>query len=304
MDQNSKTNSTEIDLSFIPQKISSIFSNVGYSVYQFIRFIMRNIWILLGLVIIGVGIGFFLDKKQNKVYRHEVIVIPNFESTSFLYNYIENYKPNPKNTPIVRVKIEPIVDVLQFVTVGENLEVAKYLSENNIQIDKYKKGNQTPLLYKEHKITIFTNGFDTDGKAVQEFIDKINQEDYFIRKGKITRENRIQMMEDYEKTIANIDAIIEKLGSDTTPRASDVTIEMNSETNDLITTKKGLIHSLAWLKITQLEEQDIIYQAARFSNIERSSTIFKITVPVFLILCFLGLLFVRRVFKKYSSFQA
>src|SRR5690606_26954394 len=123
--------------------------------------------------------GYFLDKKYGERYKHEVIVVPNFNSTSYLYGKIENAEF--KDQPITKVEIEPIVDVYQFINSSyNNLEIAKYLSENNLQLTKYEIGSDVEKFYKYHLMTVYTNEKDTNGAIVKNFLSKLNQEEYFL----------------------------------------------------------------------------------------------------------------------------
>ncbi len=53
--------SQEIDLSYLFKKTSGLFDSLGYSLFRFFRFILRNIIILAILVVVGAVIGYFLD---------------------------------------------------------------------------------------------------------------------------------------------------------------------------------------------------------------------------------------------------
>ena len=82
------TENQEIDLSQISKKISKGFQNLGGFIFNCIHFFIKNAVIVILLFIIGAGLGFYLDKTQ-KSYNHEIIVIPNFGSTDYLYGKVE-----------------------------------------------------------------------------------------------------------------------------------------------------------------------------------------------------------------------
>jgi uncharacterized membrane protein len=73
----------EIDLGQVFSKVSSFFSGLVDNFFDFIFFLIKNSVIIIVLLVIGVGAGYFLDKSA-KVYNHEVIVSPNFGSVDYL----------------------------------------------------------------------------------------------------------------------------------------------------------------------------------------------------------------------------
>src|SRR5690625_1994275 len=82
----------EIDLSYLTKKISTWIEFLGYSIYKFFQFLLKNIILLSVLFILGVAIGYFIDSNRGESYKHEVVVIPNYKSTEYLYSKIENMK--------------------------------------------------------------------------------------------------------------------------------------------------------------------------------------------------------------------
>lgn len=303
MSSEKTNNSQEIDLSLVYRKISSFFAGVELSIYRLIRFVIKNSFIILGLVIIGVVAGYFLDNQKNKIYKHEIIVIPNFESSTYLYKTIENLSLDSEESFITNVTITPITSVYQFVTTN-NLEIAKYLSENNIELSKHKPGNETEIIHKYHLITIYTNKPDTDGAIVSNFLDLLNQEKHFDEKQKISLLNTETKLAENQKSIEDINAIFKKLGDPTEqPKGAEINVEVHSQINDLLEGKIDLVNNSNWLKTKQLEESKVIYEAARFSNIKSKSKLYKIVVPLFFVFLFLMFGYVKNIYKKYHSSQ-
>src|SRR5436189_5313773 len=90
MSDNSKNiaEDQEIDLSQISKKICEFFENISARIFMGFLFLKRNMLIIGLLILIGVGLGFYLD-KTSKSYVSEIIVSPNFGSTDYLYSKIE-----------------------------------------------------------------------------------------------------------------------------------------------------------------------------------------------------------------------
>lgn len=301
MNNNQPNNpSQEIDLSILQRSATSFFTAIERSIYRLLRFVLKNAIVLFVLFGIGAAIGYYLDNKKFKNYKHEVIVIPNIEDKSYLYKVIENVKFMPKDEAIAHVMVEPIIDVNLFVSKGSGLEIAKYLSENNIQIDHHKKGNQTELMYKYHLITIFTTVPDTDGSLVSGFLKSLATDDFFVQNLKVNQENVLFQIKEYQESVEDINKIFKKLGATSDVATPEIKIGISSQSDDLLQAKKNLMSDISRLRSRQVEEVDVIHEVSRFSNIQTKSALFTIGIPFFLIGVFLVIVWLRRVHKKYQ----
>ncbi|MBC8643443.1 hypothetical protein H9W95_03160 [Flavobacterium lindanitolerans] len=85
MSSNSPTNpdNQEIDLAQVSKKNKEHVSRLPFLIFKGLLFVKRNIIILAVLLIVGVGLGFYLDRNTT-VYNHEVIIKPNFGSTDYI----------------------------------------------------------------------------------------------------------------------------------------------------------------------------------------------------------------------------
>lgn len=290
----------EIDLSSIQRSISSFFRSIEKAIYTTLRFVLRNAILLVILLVIGLAIGYYLDSKKNKNYKHEVIVIPNIENKSYVYTAVRNFDFLPKDEAVLKVEIEPIVDVNLYISRGDNLKRAEYLSQNNIQIDKHKEGNQTELIYKYHLITIYTNQPDTDGKIISSYLESLGNEKFLKESHRIDAENIVYQIKEYEESIDDINKIFKKLGSMSTTTSSEINIGIETQSEDLITVKKRLVDDIIFLKKRQLEELEVINEVSRFSNIQHKTYFFAFGIPFLLIGMFLIIVWLKRVHKKYK----
>lgn len=295
----SNTNSTqEIDLSYLSKKTVSLLDGLGYTIYRFIKFLLKNIWIILGILVLGGAIGYFLDNRGEEVYKHEVIVVPNFNSSSYLYNSIENMKF--KDSKIIKAQVEPIIDIYQFIQERyQNLEIAKYMSENNIQVDKFTDKNAVEKLYRYHLLTLYTKGEDKSGKIIDSLLNKFNSDPYYLSRQKIEQNNLALSFTEIEKSIESVNAILNKIGQ--VGQTGDLNIEMYTELNNLINSKKSLVEDLKKIQIYQLEQSKIIFDAAKVMNIQDSSVPKMILLPVVLFVLFLIANMLFRLFSKYKN---
>ena len=159
----------EIDLSQLSKKIGGFFQKIIDSFFDFFLFIKRNIIIVGILFILGIVLGYILDRKANE-YNHEIVVLPNFGSVDYLYSKINliNSKRKEGDTLFLKsigikepnklglVEVEPIIDVYRFIQEREsNFDLIKLMAEDG-DIDKIIKNETTAKNYTFHLIKIKT----------------------------------------------------------------------------------------------------------------------------------------------------
>ena len=130
---NQNPDDQEIDLSDISRRMGNAFQNLNTGIFRSIQFFIKNAIIITILIVLGVGLGVFLDKTR-KTYDHQIIVKPNFGSVDYLYSRIDliNSKIIERDTAylksigiahpskISKIEVEPIVDVYKFVNKSNN----------------------------------------------------------------------------------------------------------------------------------------------------------------------------------------
>jgi hypothetical protein len=140
----SNSDNQEIDLTQISKSIGGFFQGIKVAIYNDILFFKRNIAILSSLIIVGAGVGYYIDTNF-KTYTHEIIVCPNMGGTDYLYSKIDflssKLKEGDRTTfnqigiknpaEIQNIKVEPILDIYNFVnnskpaeTTGTTIEQA------------------------------------------------------------------------------------------------------------------------------------------------------------------------------------
>lgn len=116
----------DIDLFDFFKWLRRQFRNFLIYLYRLGRFLLRNIGILAGLMILGFGIGYVVSKIVDEKKIAEIIVVPNVNTTSYLYSKIDqiNHGISSKdssllaelqgyfpNLDIHEIRVEPIEDI-------------------------------------------------------------------------------------------------------------------------------------------------------------------------------------------------
>lgn len=325
MSQNA-TNSDhqEIDLSMISNKINGFFGRIGTSIYRVIVFFKRNLLLTSILVVAGAGLGFYLD-MSNKSYDSEIIVKPNFGSIDYLYSKIDLLESKikerdtlflksigiekPKNLNLIEIK--PVVDIYSFVSnanknsdqSSQNFELVKLLAEDG-DINKIIKDQVTSKNYPSHKIHLRTNGQIKDSKIIIPIMNYLNKNEYYeaIRKTYV-KNIAIKMLKN-EETINQINELLNQFSNSTnSTQKSDKLVYYNENTqlNEIIKTKEGLLFELGNQRLELANVDNIIKKTSAVINIKNTESVngkLKFVLPLLFIFGFvLGHLF-SKFYKK------
>ena len=311
----------EIDLSEISKRVGGFFQKLNTLIFNCIRFLIKNKFIIATLFIAGIVIGSYFD-KTNKVYDNQIIVTPNFESTDFLYSRIdllqskilENDTLFLKSIGIQepkflsKIEVKPIIDVYKFINKNneQNFELLKLMAEDG-EIKKIVEEKITSKNYESHIITFRTRTVTSLKKTIEPILKFINNNDYY-RKMQKQEINNIQIkIKENEIIIAQINGFLNSFSNNVNGSAkSDKLIYYNENTqlNDVINTKSRLIAEQGDLRSNLVGYDKIVKDNNTTINIENTKLIngkLKIILPVFLILIFVFIHFFINFYKRQSE---
>jgi hypothetical protein len=302
------TGDQEIDLSQISKKIGVFFENIATSIFKLILFFKRNIlWIGI-LFILGLVIGFYID-KVSKSYESQIIVCPNFASTDYLYTKINliNSKIEDNDTvflkevigiknpdKLTKIEIKPIIDVYKFAENRDkdnNFELLKLMAEDG-DIKNIVTENLTSKNYPYHVIIFKTNGKTSAEKTVKPILNFVNNSTYFKAIQK-------QYLNNVKLKIAENDSIISQINTilNTFSKTADgsqksdklVYYNENSQLGDVIKTKNELNYEQGSRRLDLINLDKIIKDNSITLNIKNSESIYgkmKFLLPLFFIFLF------------------
>ncbi|HET8810827.1 MAG TPA: hypothetical protein VFM65_11260 [Flavobacteriaceae bacterium] len=315
MDNFSKHPSEEVDLGYLFNRIGRFLKKCVKALFLIIAFFIKYIIIIVVLIVIGFGLGYYVDNYSKENYINEVIVVPNFESTDYLYAKVDalNAKISLKDEDYLKtaigphfkslqeVKIEPIIDVYRFVSKSkENIDIFKTLSENQ-DMKEFLEESITSKNYKYHRITFVIKG-ENSKEIIGAILKSFNDNQHFKKYQAVAQKNtQIQISENTE-TVAEIDSILKSMAASLAQKAdSPVFINASGELYDFLKRKQELLNERLELQKQQIDQSEIIKKVSGSYNIVDLETIRiskKIVYPFLLVLLFCGVFFAIFSYKK------
>lgn len=305
----------EIDLGYLFGKISGFFRSLVKLLYAVFSFFIKYSIVIVVLIVVGVGIGYYLDRTKTEVYNNELILVPNFESTQYLYDKVEALNSKLRDGDIEflektfgqnysdlrGLEAEPIVDVFTYASESrETVDLFKILTDKQ-DIPEYVNDPQNFQYYKFQHVTIKIKGKEHSKEIVDKVISYFNDNDHFKQYQKVSPTEFT--IANFEKTISQIDTILKAAATNekTKGTSPSILVNDNSQLNDLISSKERLTLKLADLYIKKIDEQEIVKVAAINYNVTDFSGIYisnKLKYPLLLVLLFSGFFFLRFLFTK------
>lgn len=253
------TDNQELDLSQISRKIGGFFESISNSLFRGILFLKRNIvWVGI-LFIAGAGLGFYLDKSI-KIYDNQMIVMPNFGSTDYMYSKIEliNSKIKEGDTVFLKetvglknpkklkgIEVSPIIDVYKFVeNKTQNFDLIRLMSEDG-DIKKVINESITSKNYPYHLIKFSTLDLASNEGTVKPILDYLNDSNYYkLIQKEYVNNVKIKMVEN-DSIIGQINGFLNTFN--TTVNSSQKSDKLvyyneNSQLDEVIKTKDVLVN--------------------------------------------------------------
>jgi hypothetical protein len=310
----------EIDLTQISKKIRSFFEGINTLIFKCIQFFIKNALLIFILLLVGVGLGMFLDETR-KTYDHQIIVTPNFGSTDYLYSKIDLVESKIKEgdtiflkeivgikkpKEILKIDVKPIADVYKFIeNKPENFELIKLLSADG-DINKILEDKLTSKNYTFHTIALKTNGLTNDKTTIQPLLNYLNKSDYFTKIQKISIKNVEIKMSQNDTIISQINKVLNGFSNMVNgAQKSDKLVYYNENTqlNDVIKTKDNLINEQGIHRISLAGFDKIVKDNSFILNVESTNTIngkLKLVLPIVFLLIFILIRFFIAFYRKQS----
>jgi len=308
----------EIDIFQLSKGIGSFFDKINAAIFRSIHFFVRSWIVVLVLVILGFGLGWYLDSNK-KSFQNQVVVAPNFGSVDYLYAKIDLLEAkimagdtaflkneagilNPKI--IRKIEIKPVADVYKFIEDKErNFELIKLMAEVG-EVKKVLEDNVTSKNYTFHTITFLSNKSISEKEVVEPLLKYLNDSEYFAAIQKIGYKNLEQEIAQNDTIIAQIDNVLNGFSNTVKNGPKNdklVYYNENTQLNDIIKTKQNLIIEQGKNRLKLLSFDKTIKKINATLNINDRKIVsgnFKILLPVFFLLIFVLMSLFSQFYKK------
>lgn len=305
----------EIDLGYLINKINQLFRRAVVALYDIISFYLKYKFIVLALIIVGFGYGFYKESNSRPVLDNKAIVIPNFESVDYLYEKVDalNAKIQLKDSVFLKsifgsnhkrvkkVEIESISDLYNFAAKSrENIDILRILFKDQ-EVSEFVEDITTSKYFKYHKLNVKIVGTSETQEIFNQTISFFNNNSHFSDYKSNFIENNDWQIEVNKQMITQIDSILSSMISSGNQSNQGVLISDNSQLHNLIERKRLLAESSLKLQMQAVDFEDIIkVVSADFNLIETEGFVIspKIKYPILLLFFFTLFFFFRYLFKN------
>lgn len=312
-----QNSSDEIDLGQLFQLIGRGFNAIFRWVLRVFLYLKKNILILIGLLVVGLVIGYVLSKITAKKLKTEIIVNPQLESKNYLYDAVNEIQSNILVKDTVFFKSIG-VDAIDFngleITIGRVLEEDN--SESDLQflelLQTFEKTDAISDIVRaelknksslNHRITIYYEDVRFGDEFAKKVITYINSNEYFKGLIEVRRTNATNRIKENEDLLKQVDNIIVNYtnGLATKPNGAvgdRIILDNQEQVNiaDIFEYKTQLIQDIESKKL-ELEQQTEVASIINFGKPQAvQKSFFRkniILMPVLLLVLFLILSIIR-----------
>ncbi|TPN87866.1 hypothetical protein [Aquimarina algicola] len=330
MNQNQHTD--EIDLMQLFSMIKEGFRSFLKLIISVILFYKKKAILFIIILILSGGLGYFMDKYQGAGtdYVQEVIIEPKYNSTKFIYGFIEEFEDNLKDENFIKkigidlseveniseITIEPVVkgtDVLDDLQDRyENREFFKDVMEA-YQEDQLKEEGFRDF-YKHHLITFkFKSNKEYNNNITESILNYIKSNEYykelalFIQKQNRENLNRNKASIDFiDKYLKNLEEAPLQIEKENVIISRDQENEMPMVSVASLLQKKELL-----IEMVNEQEQTLAFDQDIFTYVYNSDVISKkkkllgksmLSLPLVFFVIVSLIFFLRYLFREANRF--
>ncbi|WP_276389050.1 hypothetical protein [Eudoraea chungangensis] len=325
-DQNTNKSSIpndEIDLGQLMNNIRKGFTNILRGFLRFFLYIKHNFIKLVIISVVGLAMGFGLNKITTKKEKIEVIVKPLLESKNYLYDAVYEIKAKLKSKdaaffdqfgieteklqgfdidiiPVEKESSGDIEDDVKYLTMLEKFKVDPVVSD----VVRTEILNNSTL---NHKIVFSYKNHEVGKTYAKELLKYINSNEYYSKLVAVRIDNAKNRILLNQGLIAQVDELINNYSSKLSSNSKEMEGKLILSNEDplditgLLGLKNGLLRDIESKKL-ELEGEKQAITVINFGNPQVIQKSFfgnsLILVPAVLIILFLLFDFVKYLNKK------
>ncbi|SEL83549.1 hypothetical protein SAMN04488008_10616 [Maribacter orientalis] len=272
-----QNSSDEIDLGQLFHLIGKGFNAIFRFFLRVFLYLKKNIFILIGLVILGLVIGYGLNKIISKRLKIEVIVKPQLESKNYLYDVINEVQSNIsakdsvffKSIGIEKIDFSGLEVTISRVVEDVNSESdIKYLEllqsfENTDAISDIVRAELQNKSSFNHQITFYYKNAEFGKDFVNKILEYINSSKYYNGILEVYRSNAAYRIKEDEYLLKQVDEIISNYTNSLASKSNNtvserIVLDNQEQVNiaDIFEYKTGLIRDIETKKLELIERTE------------------------------------------------
>lgn len=310
-------NDNDVYVDDVFNKLKQFVKRIFRLIFKVFRLIWSRKIIFLGLIVLGLIIGFFLD--LNKATRYETVLqIRTFQaSTEYIYNVVENLNKNLGDTTYLKengfknLELQS-VDIVPMANMEDLLSTFRDDDSKTLETLILNTSTQDLLTsaffrsqYIQHEVDIrFGAAFDKN--SIANFLNFLNSNRYYQDLFKLQQSTLETRIKESEGSIVKIDTLISnyngnlKEGNANTPMIAFISEQRATSIFDLLKFRNDLVEDIEMLKMSLVELKAPVTLTNSPIIIEQDGLLKNKTVfvPLMLVSAFLLILLLIAFYRK------
>ncbi|GAB5400733.1 MAG: hypothetical protein Aureis2KO_23180 [Aureisphaera sp.] len=329
MDQNKE----EIDIFYVYQAFLKRLKSFFRECFKAYDFIIKKWVLLLILILVGLGSGFFLNSLKNDIKEAEILLKTNFKSADYVYSVVEslNAKITEKRETKKRffreegiptvfaemgeMTLEPVINLRDLVDGYEPNSPTFDGILRYVEFEFEEDGEITQIAetftgqYKYHKLRILVTD-STQNSVIDTLVSYINRSKYLTDYKNIYQKTLEDGIVNNKETIKQINSVIETYNrNESLPtRSSDIyVVDKNFSVAQLLATKVELEKEIETFRREIVELDQVVVNMNHPTLYKKERPLFEnnmFLIPILLVFGFLGIAFARYVYRSLRSFSS
>jgi hypothetical protein len=310
----------EIDLFIAIDKARDSYRSFLISIIDTFKSVLKVWYLFIAIILVGLLLGYYQESNRKVVYKSELFVQMNFNSTKSIYNaimqldlklkrkgakFLEELEIENDNILMLgSAKVEPMVNVLE---VMEN----EHGNDRNVEVLLKEASEEDQILkemfldeYKTHKITL-KGSSNASRETIDAFMEYLNSNELYSELQEIEISNTKLKIQEYRKNLILVDSVLGAYGKSPVNEGATNRIYLNTGnlTNPqlLLTEKETMLKRIATAEkelakydsVVKLLNRPVFYEDAP-SILSRT----KIIYPILFAFLFIFFIWLLRYYRK------
>lgn len=325
MSNQNKQQTEEIDLFYLFKLLGDFINKCFIAAYRLVAFLLKNWILIIGIIILGVILGYFLQDKDLKSPKEATALVRiNFNTGSYVYNavnllndkignedtiFLKNANLWKKGPLVKKIAMEPVVD---FKNISDNygtnnrsfeLMTEVYDFDSDFTINDALRSD-----YIFHEISMVLSS-EATSETIEATIDYINKNELL----KELKEESVAILKydilSNESTIGKIDTILSNYGSQGDVGNGQTPVVLDNDLTGIIEKKNQLLLTNEVLRTDLVMSKNIAVLINKSNLVSKDPGLSSnkiLLYPILLLALFFGWVILRAAFvtaKKLSEKQ-